>query len=1040
MKSKQDEIVSRSEAASVPASSLPSSKRGRSKGWLIRWFVHHTFTARFLAPPLRHPTAGYLVAVILQGGALALTVLLTTVFPMFRFPGALFLLGTLLIALGWGALPAIVATLIGTVLLAFFLFPPYFSLALVEVGDLLGIMLYTTVGLTISILASKVQRARQQAELLAVRLDSILQAIPDPVLLYDTQGRPTQFNRASQMAYTAPFQNVTLAESLPQLNIRSIDGKPLAADRTPLARALRGESIVGEEIYYRAPLDQCDYVASVSAAPIHSADGSTIEGVVVVSRDLTERIHAQEEQARLLYRALRSEYRFQRLFDANLIGLVIADNERIVEANDAFLTMLGYSRADLEAGLMNWHTMTPPEYVSLDKQAINDLVTSGEVSAYEKEYVRKDGSRIPILMGGTIVEQEPLAWLYFVLDLSERNRLERETRARATELETLFEAITDGIMVYDASGRIIQLNTTARMQLSRYLTPEAFQRSVYERAMLVKPQSVEGARFPVEQIPAVRILRGETIAGAAATDVHITTFNGEDLWLNMSGTPLRDEQGKITGAISIARDVTERRKLEQRTRTALEALLEMAQVLVQGVENMPEITTDTPMDSPYSRQIVQRLAELTRKVLGCQRLAFTQVEPETELLRPLAVVGLSPQQEEQWWREQREQEVHLSDPGSDPVMVARLRANEVLLIDMTQPPYDKAPNPYAVRQMLAAPMVLDNRLLGFLTLDYGGIDHTYTPEEISLTKAVTRLAALAMERDRLLIEAAQSRANELAALAANQLKDEFIGVAGHELRTPLTSMKMNVQLATRQLRRQLAHYNSELAEAATNGEVDDTIENAETQDGTGKVSVQKEIIEILEQQLVFLGRTRRQLDLQNRLIQDLLDVSRLERGHLELRLTEFDLAALVREVVSEQQDITPNRRLLLDFLHPDEEVLVNADRDRISQVISNYLSNALKYSDADKPVSVCVEQVPGSQQARVSVKDQGPGLSQEEQQRIWERFYRAPSIEVRSGSGVGLGLGLSISRTLIEQHNGRIGVESEEGKGSTFWFMLPLLQ
>src|SRR5947199_5741483 len=112
--------------------------------------------------------------------------------------------------------------------------------------------------------------------------------------------------------------------------------------------------------------------------------------------------------------------------------------------------------------------------------------------------------------------------------------------------------------------------------------------------------------------------------------------------------------------------------------------------------------------------------------------------------------------------------------------------------------------------MLAAPMVLGTRLLGFLTLDYGGLNHTYTPEEMTMTMAVTKLAALAMERDQLQAEATLARANELAARAANRLKDEFIGIAGHELRTPMTTMKANLQLAERHLRHHLVHYDGEI--------------------------------------------------------------------------------------------------------------------------------------------------------------------------------------------------------------------------------------
>ena len=302
-------------------------------------------------------------------------------------------------------------------------------------------------------------------------------------------------------------------------------------------------------------------------------------------------------------------------------------------------------------------------------------------------------------------------------------------------------------------------------------------------------------------------------------------------------------------------------------------------------------------------------------------------------------------------------------------------------------------------------MILGTQLLGFLTLDYRGLDHTYTPEELALTRAVTKLAALAIERDRLLTEAAQARANELVAQEAGRLKDEFIGIASHELRTPMTTMKANLQLAQRQLRRFMQQHEHDTSQP-------------------------------LGQLPQFLERAERQLERQQRLVRDLLDASRVETGHMELHMAPCDLVTVLRETVEDQRQSTPNRTIQLDF--PEcATVIVMADRDRVSQVVSNYLSNALKYSEADKPVIASLQVV--DKEARIAIRDQGPGLSSDQQQRIWERFYRVPDIHVKSGSGIGLGLGLHISRTIIEQQGGTVGVESEQAKGSTFWFAFPLL-
>jgi signal transduction histidine kinase len=139
-------------------------------------------------------------------------------------------------------------------------------------------------------------------------------------------------------------------------------------------------------------------------------------------------------------------------------------------------------------------------------------------------------------------------------------------------------------------------------------------------------------------------------------------------------------------------------------------------------------------------------------------------------------------------------------------------------------------------------------------------------------------------------------------------------------------------------------------------------------------------------------------------------------------------------VVEEQRQAAPGRTIDLDM--PAESVPVVADADRIAQVVTNFLTNALKYSPEDRPVAVGLRLEDGA--ARVWVRDQGPGLSAADQAHIWEPFYRVEGIAPQSGSGAGLGLGLHISKTLVEMHQGRVGVDSAPGQGSTFWFTLPV--
>jgi signal transduction histidine kinase len=192
---------------------------------------------------------------------------------------------------------------------------------------------------------------------------------------------------------------------------------------------------------------------------------------------------------------------------------------------------------------------------------------------------------------------------------------------------------------------------------------------------------------------------------------------------------------------------------------------------------------------------------------------------------------------------------------------------------------------------------------------------------------------------------------------------------------------------------------------------------------------------MLEEVQTMLARAERQVNVQNRMVGDLLDISRLEADKLELRLAPCDLATMVRETVEDQRSVTPTRTIHLE-LAEEETAPVIADAERVGQVLSNYLSNALKYSPANRPVHVQLKKE--DSMVRVLVCDEGPGLTPSEQQRIWERFYQVQGIKRQRGSSVGLGLGLHICRAIVEQHLGEVGVESTKGEGSTFWFTLPL--
>jgi len=279
-----------------------------------------------------------------------------------------------------------------------------------------------------------------------------------------------------------------------------------------------------------------------------------------------------------------------------------------------------------------------------------------------------------------------------------------------------------------------------------------------------------------------------------------------------------------------------------------------------------------------------------------------------------------------------------------------------------------------------------------------------------LLLVIVRQEIACLESGQLRREREVAQAHALALREANQRMEAFLGIASHELKTPLTSLQGNVELLTRRLghaQRDDAGHPEELGRV---------------------VALAQAVAERLEPSLRRLGR----------LVDDVLDESRIQSGRLEFRMVSCDLSGIVRAAVEEQRQLAGARTLHLELPDDAQPVLVFADASRIEQVVTNYLTNALKYSQEDRPVAVRL-QVEGAT-ARVSVRDAGIGVPLAEQAHVWERFHRAEGVSVQSGSGVGIGIGLHICKTIIEAHGGQVGVASAEGKGSTFWFTLALAE
>jgi signal transduction histidine kinase len=232
---------------------------------------------------------------------------------------------------------------------------------------------------------------------------------------------------------------------------------------------------------------------------------------------------------------------------------------------------------------------------------------------------------------------------------------------------------------------------------------------------------------------------------------------------------------------------------------------------------------------------------------------------------------------------------------------------------------------------------------------------------------------------------------------AERLKDEFIGIAAHELRSPLAVVKGFAQMLKIQTMRGKG---PELADW------------------------QMEAIQDIDQ------ATSRLVEL----TEDLLDVTRLQAGRLELNFEPTDMVALVQRTVKRFQVTTERHRITMNAT--PEYIIASVDPRRIEQVVSNLISNSIKYSPEGGDVEITVCEDEKTKAALLSVHDNGIGIPAHEQGRIFSRFMRADNAHAHNIGGTGLGLYLC--RELVERHDGRIWFESVEGQGSTFYVSLPL--
>jgi PAS domain S-box-containing protein len=961
-----------------------------------------------------------------------------------KYPFAFYFLAVAGAATLGGPRPAALSIALSLLAADLFFIHPRGSLWISDPGMLLGMVVFSVVGVAIILLTQSQRKAVRQAAAEVRNFRVTITSIGDAVIATDRAARVTLMNKVAE-ELTGWTEKEARGRPLPEV-FNIINEKTRQRWESPVERVI-AEGVVVGLANHTALISKQGRERSIadSAAPIRDEEGR-VRGVILVFRDVTEERRARE--------ALReSEARFRTMADSAPVLIWMSGTDKLFEwFNQPWLDFTGRT---LEQEIGNgWE-----ESVHRDDLP-GRLTTYGESFDARREFRmeyrlrRADGEYRWLLDHGIPRLAEDGSFLGYIgscMDITERKESE-EARAR---LAAIVESSTDAIVGKTLDGTIHAWNEAAERMFG-YSTAEAIGSPI---TLVVPPE-----RHGEEEHILERLRKGERVE-------HFETVRmargGARIEVSLTISPIKDSSGQVIGASKIARDITERKRIQARVLEEMERFrITLGSigdaVIATDVEGRltvmnPVAEAITGFEEEEARgrplkEVFQIQSELTR---------LPAEDPVERVLREGNVVGLA---NHTTLIARSGREVPIDDSAA-PIRDREGRLLGVVLVfrDVTerrrteteirslnrelhrriaelQIIFDTAPVGIWIAHDPRCARVTENRYARDLLLDgqglagagaapasegRGGRPGEKPPEPLLglLRKAVEESAPLPLAECDLtgaagksismtgsavplfdedgkvrgaiasFIDITERKRAEEALRQEDRRKDEFLAMLAHELRNPLAPIRNAVHVL-----RLL-------------GAPERNLEWAR---------------EVIDRQVQNLAR----------LVDDLLDVSRISRGKITLVKERVGLAVVVANAVESSRSLIDSRRHRLELALPDQTVFLDADPVRLSQVLSNLLQNAAKYTPEGGLLSLSAEE--RGQEVSISVRDNGVGISPEILPRIFDLFVQGDQSLARSHGG--LGIGLTLARKLVEMHGGRVEAKSGgPGKGSEFVVTLPVV-
>ncbi len=761
----------------------------------------------------------------------------------------------------------------------------------------------------------------------------------------------------------------------------------------PLFNA-HGEIIGTLATYFPEPHSPCDRDRHV--VELYARQG----GWAIENANLYQTVATARAEAEMAAIALaESEAQYRVVEESIPFGVWMCNPEgqnRYI--SQSFLDLLGMTLE--ESQQQGWLNRLAPEDVEPTLQQWQHCLKTGEVWNWEYQILGSDGNPYTILSQGRPVRNDKgavVSWAGINLDITDRKQIEQERLQLLQDLAThqkLLEAVLQqmpaGVMVAEAqTGRILLMNEQIEQILSgtqRSFGPGKGRKDPSGKSALPHQISYpDGRPYSEKELPLMRAIKtGEVIINE---EVLIRRPDGSTCAVFANAAPIRDPAGSIVAGVVTFYDISDRKRVEAER----ERLVQQERELRQQAEGTTvrlarlQYVTAALSEALTATEIAEAIVTSGLGALGATVGLVCLLTEEGNEFESIGIVGYPEEYRQEWQRFPITAQVPIADAVRDrkPIWLETPSEHETLY-----PDYSAITAANGKAALVALPMIWGDRVIGAIGLGFPG-DRHFNEEDRAFMLALTDQCAQALERSRL-FEA--ERAARAEAEAANRLKDEFLAVLSHELRTPLNPILGWAQLL------QMREYDS-----ATHNRALQTIE--------------------------------RNAKLQAQLIEDLLDVSRILQGKLNLTVVDVDLGEIARQAIETVRLAAAAKSIVI---HPELEcsgVMVWGDANRLQQVLWNLLSNAVKFTPKSGQVTIRVDS--HGNEARIQVTDTGIGIEPEFLPHVFERFRQGDSTTTRRFGG--LGLGLAIVRHLLELHGGRIFATSEGlGLGCCFTAILPL--